>query len=116
MIFFLDPPIFHLLPKNTTVLLNSAISVSCSYQNFTSATFKWVKDGEIFTPPKQSIRIEFEDGPPPGQQQEQTLMSINMQGNAPELQGYYHCMVIDALNHTVNSTKSLVRFRGTKLS
>ena len=98
-------------------MLNSVISVNCSYQNFTSSTFNWVKDGEIFTPPKQSNELDKDKYVQiPAYLQEQRLMAINMQGSAPELQGYYHCMVKDALNHTVNSTKSLVRFRGTKQS
>ena len=68
-------------------------------------------------PPPQLPRGEVDEEPLSYLQnrQWQTEMSMNMHAIAPEQQGYYHCMVTDALNHVVNSTKSLVRFRGSTL-
>ena len=92
--------------------LKSAFKIHCGYQNFTTSTFSWLKDGEPFTPPAvvpdsygEFDEIDgFSGGP--------TTKSLLIKGDSPELQGYYSCMVKDALNHVVNSSASLVRFKG----
>ena len=116
MISIADPPAFKVHPRNISVSMNSAIIVNCTYQNFTAVKFQWIKDGTIFTPPVVLNKNAYKEDSvvSPQNQQGHTVKSFTIQGVEPDVQGYYHCMVKDALNHTVNSTKSLVRFKGSK--
>ena len=95
--------------------MNTVIQVNCTYENFTAVKFQWIKDGAIFTPPTafNSTVYKEESVLTSKNLQGGTFQSLRIQGAEPDLQGYYHCMVRDTLNHTVNSSKVLVRFRGS---
>ena len=114
MVSIADPPAFKVHPQNISVSMNSIIAVNCTYQNFTAVKFQWIKDGTIFTPSIVLDRNAYREDSvvSPQNQQGRTVKSFTIRGVEPGMQGYYHCMVKDALNHTVNSTKSLVRFKG----
>ena len=94
---------------NVKAKLNQRVRLTCSYQNFTQIeSFQWLKDGKAYSPPTLQVPEErFPRSITPD-----TTRYLYVQGSDPEVQGYYTCMVKDALNNTVRSKESLVHFSG----
>ena len=106
---FTDPPTFKTEPVSVKAKLNQRVRLTCSYQNFTQIkSFQWLKDGKAYDPPK----LEVLEGRFPRAVSPDSTKYLYVQGSDPELQGYYTCMVKDALNNTVKSKESLVHFTG----
>ena len=100
---FPDPPTVLLHPMSTSVPMNSVIRLYCTYRNYTAVEFQLIKDGEVFDSANYIRKASRQSSP---------AQEFMIHGTEPDWQGYFHCMVKDALNHTVNSTKTLVRFTG----
>ena len=109
VLLFSDPPTFKTEPVSIKAKLNQRVRLTCSYQNFTQIkSFQWLKDGRAYDPPK----LQVLEGRFPRAVSPDSTKYLDVQGSDPEVQGYYTCMVKDALNNTVKSKESLVHFTG----
>ncbi len=114
---FLEPAAFQSHPSSQTVSLDTAVQLSCSFYNFTTISFSWIKDGTLLNEAGlQNLTSSSTQSTGVGIYSGGSLVNHVMAFtvNSPVNQGYYWCRVQDSSNNIVESFKAFIRLKGRR--